>query len=144
MKNTESRLERSFKKLFTPFIKGTLKHSGSCNCAAGHLTDNSKAWFHLALSKSDPFKKELALESIRKSEYSPVELFEIEKAFEGRKVSVFQSLDIKVAGQNQTLFHGNDPEGWQGLQNVFETLYQLDKSEHESVGSVVQWAKELI
>lgn len=119
------RLEKTVDLLIKAYFKGQLQHGNACACAVGNICNGSKSWTtvasveHYQYLPKNHWGYEQGKDVISQSKYSLNELLQIEQAFEGR-------LNIGF-GTKAALNNSNDPDGWLGLNQVFETLYRLEE-----------------
>lgn len=106
-------------KLVNAFIMGKVNHADICSCAVGTLCNGMGTWW----SENIDF---IANQNLG---YGITEIFEVERNFEGRELSVFGQRYIPKA----TINRYSDPDGFIGLCNVFDYLVSIeDWSEEES------------
>ena len=128
------RLEKTVDLLIKAYLKGQLQHGNACSCAVGNICNGNKSWTtvasvdHYQYLPKNHWGYEQGKDVIRDSEYSLNELLQIEQSFEGR-------LNIGF-GTKAALNNSNDPDGWIGLNQVFETLYQLEEDVHTLAAEV--------
>jgi hypothetical protein len=119
-----NRAETAISKLFSAFIKGELRHTGACSCAVGNLCGQTPCWNRFGTPNS-PVEEARARRIIEPTRYDVIEIYEIEKSFEDRANSLLEFFNDALLNTY------NDPDGFKGLSNVFDTLYELDKEYFE-------------
>lgn len=114
-------------KLVNAFLMDKLEHGNYCGCAVGSLCDGDGSWNYLRYAGSTT-----GLPAIAKSGYSPMEIFEIEKNFEGRKRSAYDTHHWEGSSLNSI----DDRDGFKGLCNVFDYLISLE--DYEGCGEQIK------
>jgi hypothetical protein len=132
---------------FYESIRDKLAHGCICECAIGNLIQNKGvkrqqiynnpiSWFdvvHVLPVHHDTYKhlKNEVEKQLLLLPYTTKEVILIEESFEGRK--------YKYGTTPECLNVINDPDGFKGLTNTIETLYQLeDWKEEESKVNLVE------
>lgn len=118
-------------KLVNAFIMGTIIHGSGCSCAVGTLCNGESLWFSYWRT-STPLLREKSTEIIATTNYTPIEIFEIERLFEGREKSLIDG-EGKHSGCNYG--YSNDRDGFKGLCNVFDYMVSIEDWNEEEKGA---------
>lgn len=118
MKN--QRYYDSINILMEAYLKGTLKHGDPCNCGIGSLLQGYGATIEEI--ENSCWMTKLSLENemaqvLKKLPYSKAEIKTIEASFEER--------NLRGCGL-KTVDRFNDPDGFNGLVNLQQTLYAME------------------